>query len=307
MNSTSYPVRISKDIVYGTGAIQPESDGQIRLRNLTLDLYEPIRSDNTQKCPALIMAFGGAFHRGTKEDDTFGEPPAQNNSVAWYCQAFARRGFITCSIDYRLIPENPEPGCTPVVFDPNTIPRSRVDEVRRLMGLPKASQQLLWRGIEAASDDMRLAVSFVRRKAEQWNIDTAKIAIGGFSAGARTALNVALGERETVAAVVSLSGYIDISDLEKHASNSSRLPPVLFIHADNDLDYIRTNTSTIVARLRSLGGLCEAVRVQGATHFYPANALAYHEQNGATTVEEAMETFLEQTLLTQPASGSRAK
>src|SRR5690606_13723819 len=196
MNSTSYPVRISKDIVYGTGAIQPESDGQIKLRNLTLDLYEPRRSDNTQKCPALIMAFGGACHRGTKEDDTLGEPPAQNNSVAWYCQAFARRGFITCSIDYRLIPENPEPGCTPVVFDPNTIPRSRVDEVRRLMGLPKASQQLLWRGIEAASDDMRLAVSFVRRKAEQWNIDTAKIAIGGFSAGARTALNVALGERE---------------------------------------------------------------------------------------------------------------
>src|SRR5690606_14013483 len=166
------------------------------------------------------------------------------------------------------------------------------------------SQQLLWRGIEAASDDMRLAVSFVRRKAEQWNIDTAKIAIGGFSAGARTALNVVLGERETVAAVVSLSGYIDISELQKHASNSRRLRPVLFMHAEQDLDGLRADTPPIVARARSLGGRCEA---QGATHFDPANALAYHEQNGATTVEEAMETFLEQTLLTQPASGSRAK
>jgi predicted esterase len=303
MNAKPYQFKVSKDIVYGHGAIRSESSGQFTLRNLTLDLYEPVRIDVNRKLPALIMAFGGAFHRGSKEDDTFGELPDQNNSVAWYCQEFAKRGFVTCSIDYRLIPENPEPGDTPVVMDPANIPRSRVDEVRKLMGLPQASQELLWRGIEAASDDMRLAVRFVRSQAERWNIDTEKIAIGGFSAGARTALNVALGEQENVAAVVSLSGYMHVSDMEKHARDANRLPPVLFIHAENDLDYIKNNASTIIDCLGRLGFSCDAVKVKEATHFYPANALAWHEKNGITTVEEAMAMFLDQALFAGNYSG----
>lgn len=289
-DSKRFQVEISRDIVYGSGAVGSQEG--IASRDLRLDLYQPVIGDGARRLPALVLAFGGAFHRGTKEDDTFGNPPDRNNSIAWYCHEFARRGYVACSIDYRLVPEDPRPGNTPVVSDPANIPRSRVDEVRKIMNLPKASDDLLWRGVEAASDDMALAVRYVKAHADAWHVDPGKIAIGGFSAGARTALNVALGEREPVTAVVALSGYMHASDLERHIASGRSFPPLLLIHAEHDLEYVSSGHPRMVKRLRELGLHCESVEVPGATHFYPAHASARHDAYGSTTVEEAMAKFL---------------
>jgi hypothetical protein len=124
------------------------------------------------------MAFGSAFHRGSKENDAF-ESEGGNTSVAEYCLRFARRGYVACAIDHRLVPEDPEPGATRVALRPERIPVSRVDVVRRLMRLPPATPDMLWRGIEAASDDMAEAVRFVRTQAASWRVDPARIALGG--------------------------------------------------------------------------------------------------------------------------------
>lgn len=292
--SKPYRVHIQKDIVYGIGAIFT-ANGVKTTRELKLDMYRPIGKIPAPR-PAIILAFGGAFHRGSKEDDAYGIAPQRNNSMAWYCNEFARRGYVACSIDYRLVPESPLPGSTPVVSNPEHIPRSRVDAVRKIMGLPPASYAMLWQGIEAASDDMASAVRFVKTQAQAWNIDPGKLVIGGFSAGARTALNVAFGEKESVAAVIALSGYMDDKDIERHLASGHGFPSLLLISAENDLEYIVKHTSDMVDRFKAHGLHCEYAQVPNATHFYPANAIAIHESIGVTTVEEAIAAFLRQAL-----------
>ncbi len=294
--SKPYQVQIRKDIVYGTGAVGARNGQEAILRELKLDLYQPALDAPAHNRPALVMAFGGAFHRGSKEDDTYGKEPQRNNSVAWYCYEFARRGYVACSIDYRLVPEDPQPGNTPVTFNPERFPRSRVDVVRQIMGLPEASDDMLWRGVEAASDDMALALRYIKAQSAQWGIDPQRMAIGGFSAGARTALNVALGEREPVAAVIALSGYMDAQDIERHTASGQSFPSLLLISADNDLDYVVNHTPDMVARFRAHGVHCEHVQVSKATHFYPANSPAVHDSRGLTTVECAMTAFLERAM-----------
>lgn len=60
-------------------------------KDLSFDFYEPV-GDTLSKRPLIIMAFGGAFLAGSKE---------QAELVA-YCEAMAAKGFCVASIDYRL-------------------------------------------------------------------------------------------------------------------------------------------------------------------------------------------------------------
>ena len=295
-NSTSTPpagVRITRDIVYGHAPVRVGSPHALVDRTLRLDLYEPAAGTNGVPRPVVVLAFGGAFHRGSRADDSFEGGAMRNTSIAAYCRRFAERGFVACSIDYRLVPEDPEPGDTPAVLDAARIPRSRVDLVRGLMGLGPATDAMLWRGIESASDDMAMAVRFVVGQAAHWQLDPDRIVLGGFSAGARTALNAAFAERARCAAVVSLSGYLDPIDLALHAPLLRTRPAVLLVRADNDLDYIVDRTPAMARALRDIGVRCECVRVPGAGHFYPADAVALHETDGPTTVEGALMRFVD--------------
>lgn len=295
-------VEVVRDLVYGSGLVGfTDPQGPVR-RDLKLDLYRPRSRSGGVLSPVLILAFGGAFHRGSKENDAF-EAESRNTSVADYCRRFARRGYLACAIDYRLVPEDPDPGTTPVVESPHCIPTSRVDVVRRLMQLAPATPQMLWRGIEAASDDMATATRYVLDQASSWGIDPNRVALGGFSAGARTALNAAFGENLQVAAVVSLSGYMHPADLQRHVTQQRHGPAVLVVHAQKDLDYIAQTTPALVDHLKTSGLHCEQLMVPDAGHFYAANANALDDNQRVTTVEQAMADFLERALaLPAPAS-----
>lgn len=59
--------------------------------DLTLDVFEPF-GDTLQKRPLVIMAFGGAFLIGSKDD----------GDMQAVCDSLARRGYVTASINYRL-------------------------------------------------------------------------------------------------------------------------------------------------------------------------------------------------------------
>lgn len=287
-------VRVTRDLVYSEAVVHATSTAAMKRRELCLDVYEPAEgaAPGTLR-PAVIMAFGGAFHRGSRAEDSFGVPPDCSTSVADYCRMFAQWGCVAFSIDYRLVQEDPDPGTTRAVFDPRSIPRSRVDEVRRVLGLEPATDQQLWAGIEAASDDMASACRFVSAHAARWSIDPGQVTVGGFSAGARTALNATFAEQFPAAAVISISGYIDEKDLKRHLeSRQTSMPRVLLIHAEHDLDYIVSHSPAILRCLRSFQVEVDDVMVPCAGHFYPHTASALHDALGRTDVLASIKAFL---------------
>jgi predicted esterase len=126
---------------------------QIEKQPLLVDIYEP-RDDQAVLRPLIIMAHGGSFIGGTKEQ------------VAPFCTALVKKGYVTASIQYRLLPLNR-------AVQPDSILR----EVVR------------------AINDMKAAIRFFRQSAAEGNpykIDPNHIFIGGVSAGAITALHAGI-------------------------------------------------------------------------------------------------------------------
>lgn len=291
-----HQIRMTPDVIYGHGQVG-YSGPHPGARPLRLDVYEPVDETADEKAtfrPALILAFGGAFHRGSKEDDRVNENGRGNTAIAKYCELFAQRGYVTFSIDYRLVPEDPDPGATPVIGRKESIPRSRVDHIRRLLDLPPATLEMLWRGIEAASDDFAAAFDFVRANASRWRISPHHIAVGGFSAGARTAFNASYAEGRPASAVISLSGYMDCEDLARHI-DAGRKTPVMFVMGENDLAYVRDSGPVLTRQLESAGIPCEMHLIEGATHFYPASSPVKNAER-VETLEEAIAAFLYRNL-----------
>lgn len=123
-------------------------------QQLKMDVYTPDGDTSTSR-PVIIWAYGGSFVTGQRSD------------MASYCIAFAKKGYVTASIDYRLWP-------------------------LLAMGFP-TGDQILNVVIQAVSD-MKGSVRYFRKDADQNNtfkIDPARIILGGVSAGAITALHAA--------------------------------------------------------------------------------------------------------------------
>ena len=127
---------------------------------LLLDFYGPA-ADPAGKRPLIILAFGGSFISGQRSD------------MDALCMAFSKKGYATATIDYRLIQPGPSGMNYSYVYSNSTLLN---DEIIK------------------ATADMKAAIRFFKRDAATANtykIDTSKIFIGGFSAGAITALQTA--------------------------------------------------------------------------------------------------------------------
>jgi dienelactone hydrolase len=139
---------------------------------LLLDIYEPTGDAITAR-PAIVWVHGGSFAFGSK---TSPELVEQAN-------LFARKGYFNVSINYRLEP----PGCS-------------AGGVTALCII----------AITEAMQDAQTAVRYLRTNAATYGIDVDRIAMGGSSAGAITALNVGFRSAEdpsaAIAGAVSLSG-----------------------------------------------------------------------------------------------------
>jgi predicted esterase len=139
---------------------------------LRLDLYEPA-GDTVTARPAIVWVHGGSFSSG---DKTSAELVDEANT-------FAMKGYVNASINYRLEPG----GCS--ASSPSTT---------------------CFNAILEALADAQTAVQYLRANAATYGIDSTRIAIGGSSAGAITALNVGFRSSENpaaaVGAAVSLSG-----------------------------------------------------------------------------------------------------
>jgi predicted esterase len=119
---------------------------------LMMDVYEP-QGDNLSARPVVILAHGGSFVFGDKAD------------MKSACELLAKKGYIAASIQYRLYP----------FF---------------ALGFPD-SIEVFDQAVRAVSD-MKAAVRHFREDADSANLfraDVNNIFIGGYSAGAVTALH----------------------------------------------------------------------------------------------------------------------
>ena len=130
------------------------------------DIYLPL-GDSATKRPVVFFTHGGSFLSGSKE----------TSDVVALCRAFAKRGYVTVSQNYRLGYES---------FDATNAKRA------------------VWRAMQ----DGRAAVRHVRAHAAQYLIDTNMIIYGGSSAGGFTALHVAfLDEPQELVSGIDTAAY----------------------------------------------------------------------------------------------------
>ena len=179
-------VEYTLDIVYGDAVDIPTG----RTVQLLLDLYEPA-GDTGPARPVLVFAHGGGFAGGDKA-----------NSRRW-AEAFARRGWVALSIEYRV-----NQGDLPTV------------------------------GIPAAVADARQAVAWVRSHAAEHRLDSSRLVAGGSSAGAIAALFMTYtdlaqddpAESPGVAGVMDLWGGMYGQESRMTAGE----PPLIIVHGTED-------------------------------------------------------------------------
>jgi acetyl esterase/lipase len=197
-----------RDVVFGSVSTTSNipygvADDQFGIPvTLYLDLYQPA-GDTVAKRPAIVWVHGGAFSSGDKTSPELVDE----------ARVFASKGYVNVSIDYRLAPG----GCSFA---------SPTDACRQ--------------GIVDAQHDAQAAVRWLRVNATTYRIDPNRIAIGGTSAGAITALQVAYrpydpgtsgnsGVPSNVEAVQSLSGTALPTSLPGPGA-----PPAILFHGTDD-------------------------------------------------------------------------
>ncbi|MGZ4797143.1 MAG: alpha/beta hydrolase [Acidimicrobiia bacterium] len=162
---------------------------------LTLDMYQPPADDTVTRRPAIVWVHGGSFSSGDKSS-----PELVDES-----NTFAAAGYVNVSINYRLEPG----GCS--ATNPTGSCISAIQE---------------------ATADAQTAVAWLRTNAATYGVDPDRIAIGGSSAGAITALQVGYATSDNagagVRAAVSLSGA---NLLENVGAGDA---PALLFHGTSD-------------------------------------------------------------------------
>ena len=135
--------------------------------DLYLDVYEP-DGDTVENRPLIILLYGGSFVGGSRT----------SSNMVTLCTRFAKMGYVTAAIDYRLTTE--------------------------LIWL--ANEATAYKAATKAIHDLKGAIRFFRMNDALYNdyrIDETRIYAGGVSAGAIGAVNAAyLNEESEIPSVV---------------------------------------------------------------------------------------------------------
>ncbi len=201
---------------------------------LKMDIYQPT-GDNVTARPAIVWVHGGSFCCGNKSSP----------EIVDEANVFANKGYVTVSIDYRLEPG----GCTGSVPVETCIS-----------------------AIREAREDAQTAVRFLRARASRYRIDATRIAIGGSSAGAITALNVGYspenpgpGDHQGFSSAVRAAQSISGAQLASGPINAGDAPALLF-HGTNDNLVPLSWAQTTVDQAKAAGLLVRLRIWEGAGH-----------------------------------------
>ncbi len=221
--------RVARDLEYGPDPRQ------------RFDLYAPSAARSSASLPVLVFFYGGGWDSGSK--DVYG----------WAAQALSAQGFVVAVADYRLVPEVRFP-----VF----------------------------------IEDAAAAVAMVAEVAARHGGDPARLGVVGHSAGAHLAMMLtqdrrymdAVGNPELIRAAAGLAGPYDFLPFDVASSINAfgqapdpvqtqplhfaraDAPPLWLGHGTADVIVHDEDTILLEARMRALGGRCEAKLYPGLSH-----------------------------------------
>lgn len=244
-------VEVRRDVVF---AEAPE-------KKLLLDVYSP-KDRSDAPLPCVVWIHGGALKSLSKDW----------NLIRWCAAYTARAGFVSVSIDYRLLQEAELP---------------------------------------AAIIDAKTAVRFVRAHAKDFGIDPSRIAVAGESAGGYLAAFVAFAAdapefqsareadtKEDVACAVIW--YTPVwPELTFHPLDyiSKGDPPALFVHGDHDSLVNPADSKTFVDRCHAVGATAEMLFIKNAEHgLFDINGNVEAYQAHMTEALDATVAFLRKQL-----------
>jgi hypothetical protein len=142
-------------------------------QDLYLDFYQPVGDTETER-PLMIWIHGGGYSDGSRTDP----------HIERWCEEFARRGYVTASIDYRL-------GVT----------QNQYGKI-----------QAIYRSVQ----DAKAAIRFFREHALEYGVDVDKIVIAGSSVGAFTAIHTAYWDTDELPASIDT---LELGNLEGESGN----------------------------------------------------------------------------------------
>lgn len=92
--SNIFPSAVSQDVVFGVSpaltAVYVAENVTVS-QQMTMDIFFPV-GDDLPKRPLVMLAYGGGYLFGTKEDE----------DVWATCDSLAKKGYVTASINYRM-------------------------------------------------------------------------------------------------------------------------------------------------------------------------------------------------------------
>lgn len=209
-------IQVDRDVVY-----RETVDAEGNPVQLAMDIFRPA-DDTVDQRPAVVWMHGGFFMGGDK------------SSMHDDAMAFARRGYVAVSLQYRL---------RPGISDRHGMYLASLD----------------------AYDDAVAGVEWLKAHADEYGISPDTIMAGGFSAGALTASNLAYlpGERgpdvSPVAAATARSGLI-VTD------PAPGDPPLQVIHGTTDTITSYENVRPMCQAATDTGTVCEIVAYDGTNH-----------------------------------------
>ncbi|WP_430814794.1 alpha/beta hydrolase [Carboxylicivirga sp. RSCT41] len=294
---------VTPDVKYGEGKIM--SDNKIGSKDLNMDVYYPTNNNNNR--PAVILSYGGSFHRGNPRIPYAGFG-GQTTTMSQYAMRLAAEGYVVFTINYRVAPDNPvldnyegfsEDDLDADIFK-SQMAIDQTNTIRQQMGLDNLTdenaEKVLKTAVLAATEDLRKAIRHIKTEHEIYNIDPDKIALGGFSAGGVISINVAYALQEEVSAVFTNSGFPAVFKMEKLLPQSDKHPPILIFISENDYPVVKALMPPFMQELKAIGVETNFNWVSGFGHFYPSGAVSLSDTGDKMPIEQRIIQFLDNKL-----------
>ena len=218
-------IDVRENVVFGE-LINSEGEKE----KLLLDVYSPA-GDKKKRRPAILWIHGGGFRKGKNDK--------QQRYIVSMATAFAQRGYVCFSINYR-VKDNPKEDKT--------------------------------RTMTHALEDAMTGLNWLRENSKKLNINKNKIIVGGGSAGGMIAVNLCYKDGSDIEKW-NKKGIIGLVNLWGSPDDSWRMstidpgdPPTIIVHGTEDKSVPFINTERLVEELKNAGVKYEVVAISGAGH-----------------------------------------